>query len=188
MTLDVRRGEGVKPGRGQSETQDTGLAGPWLIPEQRYLPVVTQLFAAARRRCLVSLFIVGGEPWHDRDRLVDGLLVALADAAWRGVDARLLVGGGASATMVQLAESAQRRARTLAVPCRWLTDVPRLGGHARVLIADDHVLVGSSDPSLRAYREPRESVCIVAASLADQLSRRFDGQWLNAEEEARGTA
>ncbi len=92
---------------------ETRFAGPWLIPDRDYLSFVARLFAAAERRCLVSVFLVSA-PWRDRELVMETLLVELADASARGVDARLLVGGAQSNTMmVQLAEAA-RQARAAA--------------------------------------------------------------------------
>ena len=105
---------------------ETRFAGPWLIPDRDYLSFVGRLFAAAERRCLVSVFLVSA-PWRDRELVMETLLVELAEASARGVDARLLVGGAESNTMmVQLAEAARKRASELAVPCRSISSIPRV--------------------------------------------------------------
>jgi phosphatidylserine/phosphatidylglycerophosphate/cardiolipin synthase-like enzyme len=159
-----------------------GFAGPWLIPDQDYLGFIERLFASAERRCLASLFVVGAAPWRDRQALAEGLLRELAEARWRGVDARLLVGGSPDNTMgAELAREAERRANVLRVPCRWLTRTPQLANHARVVVADDHVLVGTHGWLERAAAEQaKDSVCVTSTSLARQLTDRFNNQWRTA--------
>ena len=103
---------------------ETRFAGPWLIPDRDYLSFVGRLFAAAERRCLVSVFLVSA-PWRDRDLVMETLLVELADAGARGVDARLLVGGAGSNTlMAQLAEMARKRTRIEPHPLLTTPDRP----------------------------------------------------------------
>ena len=171
---------------GSRDPAEARFAGPWLIPDRDYLSFVGRLFAGAERRCLASLFLVDGAPWRDREFVMDGILVALAEASWRGVDARLLVGGSrSSAMMLQVAEAARKRARILRVPCRWLTSIPKLAGHAKVVIADNHVLVGSHNWSSRPFeREAPDSVCVSSVSLSHLLDKRFRQQWQTAGEEA----
>jgi phosphatidylserine/phosphatidylglycerophosphate/cardiolipin synthase-like enzyme len=166
------------------------FAGPWLIPDAEYLVFVRRLFAEARQRCLCSLFLVGDTPWRDREFVMDGILLGLAEARWRGVEARLLVGGARSnPMMVQMAEAAQRRAGILRVPCRWLTDIPKLAGHSKVVISDDYIVVGSnnwmSGPTVSARSPAQDTVCVASASLALRLERRFSEQWQAAGEPAK---
>lgn len=164
---------------------ETRFAGPWLIPDRDYLSFVGRLFAAAERRCLVSVFLVSA-PWRDRDLVMETLLVELAEASARGVDARLLVGGAESNTMmVQLAEAARRRASELAVPCRSIRSIPRVAGHSKVVISDDNVLVGShrwSESGAGVGDEHTDSVYVTSGSLARTLDKRFRQQWLSASE------
>ncbi len=166
------------------EPVEARFAGPWLIPDQDYLSFVGRLFAGAERRCLVSVFLVSA-PWPKRESVMEGLLRELAEASWRGVDARLLVGGAeTNATMVQLAETAQRRARELGVPCRAITSIPRVAGHSKVVISDDNVLVGSHNWSESGRDEQADSVYVTSGSLARVLDKRFRQQWLTAVEPA----
>jgi phosphatidylserine/phosphatidylglycerophosphate/cardiolipin synthase-like enzyme len=170
---------------GGNDAVETRFAGPWLIPDGDYLSFVGRLFAGAGRRCLASLFLVSGAPWRDREFVMDGLLLALAEATWRGVDARLLVGGARSnAMMVQMAEAARKRARVLRVPCRWITSIPKVAGHSKVVIADDHVLVGSHNWSNAGLDGQTDSVCVTSGSLARMLDKRFRQQWQSAGEDS----
>jgi hypothetical protein len=160
---------------------ETRFAGPWLIPDRDYLSFVGRLFAAAERRCLVSVFLVSA-PWRDRDIVMETLLVELAEASARGVDARLLVGGSDSnAMMVELAGAARRRAWELDVPCRSLSNIPKVAGHSKLVISDDNVLVGSHSWSeTGGGDEHTDSVYVTSGSLARVLDKRFRQQWLSA--------
>jgi hypothetical protein len=159
---------------------ETRFAGPWLIPDRDYLSFVSRLFAVAERRCLVSVFLVSA-PWRERERVMNGLLHELAAATRRGIDARLLVGGAQSnPLMVQLAEAARTRARALHVPCRWITSIPRVAGHSKVVICDDNVLVGSHNWSESGRDDPGDSVYVTSGSLGRLLDRRFRQQWVSA--------
>ncbi len=159
-----------------------GFAGPWLIPDRDYLGFVERLFASATRRCLASVFVVGSAPWRDRAALLEGLMMALGEARWRGVDARILVGGSPDNPMTaEMAATAERRAGVLRVPCRWLTRTPQLANHARVVVADDHVVVATHGWLERApTAAASESVCVTSMSLARQLTNRFADQWSTA--------
>jgi hypothetical protein len=162
---------------------ETRFAGPWLIPDRDYLSFVGRLFGAAERRCLVSVFLVSA-PWRDRELVMETLLVELADASARGVDARLLVGGGESnTTMAELAAAACRRAWELDVPCRSMSSIPRVAGHSKLVISDDNVLVGSHSWSESGGGdEHTDSVYVTSGSLARVLDKRFRQQWLGASE------
>lgn len=165
-----------------SDPVETRFAGPWLIPDRDYLSFVGRLFAAAERRCLVSVFLVSA-PWRDRELVMETLLVGLADAGARGVDARLLVGGAGSDTvMAQLAEAARQRAGELGVACRSITSIPKVAGHSKVIISDDNVLVGSHRWSQAGGGdEHTDSVYVTSGSLARMLDKRFRQQWVSAE-------
>jgi phosphatidylserine/phosphatidylglycerophosphate/cardiolipin synthase-like enzyme len=167
------------------EPIEVRFAGPWLIPDAEYLGFVRRLFSDAKRLCFASLFLVGESPWRAREFVMDGLLLALVEARWRGVDARLLVGGSRSSpAMIQMAEAARKRARVLRVPCRWLTNIPKLAGHAKVVIADSHVLVGSHNWTNGGVDAQSDSVCVASTSLALRLEKRFEQQWQVAGQEA----
>jgi hypothetical protein len=161
---------------------ETRFAGPWLIPDPEYLSFVERLFADAGRRCLVSIFLVGNAPGRDQEPLVAGVLRSLASALRRGVDARLLIGGpAASEPVARLAAAAKKRAAALHVPCRWATEIPKVGGSAKVIISDEYVLVGSQPWSGTPANEPgQDAVCVSSTSLSRRLTDRFENQWLGA--------
>lgn len=153
-----------------------------LVPDDSYLAELEALLARARRRCLCSLFIVELAPLRDRRLAVDGLLRELAGARWRGADARLLVGGSRSNLQIAiLSESARAHALRVGLPCRWLTSRPARGSHAKLVVADDAVLVGSHNWSPGAFeRETQDSVLVESADLAEHLAGLFERQWASA--------
>ena len=162
------------------EPAEAEFSGPWLVPDRGYLSFVSRLFATARRRCLVSLFLVSA-PWRDQERILEGLLLELAGASRRNVDARLLVGAGPSnAPMIEVAAAARRRAAALGVPTRWVSSIPKVAGHSRVVIVDDNVLVGSHNWSESSTPGQPDNVFVVSGSLARTLDRRFRQQWTQA--------
>ena len=162
------------------EPAEAEFAGPWLVADRDYLSFVGRLFATARWRCLVSIFLVSA-PWRDREHVLEGLLLELAGASQRGVDARLLVGAGPSnAPMIEVAAAVRQRAAALGVPSRWVSSIPKVAGHSRVVIADDNVLVGSHDWSAPSTPGQPDNVFVVSGSLARRLDRRFREQWTQA--------
>jgi hypothetical protein len=171
------------------EPAEAEFAGPWLVADRGYSSFVGRLFAAAQRRCLVSLFLVSA-PWRDQERILEGLLLELARASRRGVDARLLVGAAPTrGETIRVAEAARGRAQMLGVPSRWLSSVPIVAGHSRVVVSDDNVLVGSQDGSGSSTPRPGpgqpDNVFVVSGSLARALERRFGQQWTLAADPPR---
>lgn len=166
------------------EPAEAEFAGPWLVADRGYLAFVERLFATARHRCLVSLFMVSA-PWRDQERILEGLLLELARASRRGVDARLLVGAGPSnAQMIEVAAAVWSRGAALGVPSRWVSSIPKVAGHSRVVIADDNVLVGSHNWSEPSAPGQPDNVFVVSRSLARRLDRRFGEQWIQAGADA----
>jgi hypothetical protein len=81
----------------------------------------------------------------------------------------------------ELARAAEKRAEVLRVPCRWLTRTPQLANHARVLVSDEHVVVGTHGWLERAATDrSKDSVCVTSTSLSRQLTDRFNVQWRTA--------
>jgi phosphatidylserine/phosphatidylglycerophosphate/cardiolipin synthase-like enzyme len=160
-----------------------GQAAGRLVPDEAYLPFLAEMVNGARRRCLATVFIVDASSGSDSALLVDGLLLAFAEAAWRGVDARLVIGGSrTNRKMIEMAETARKRAGSLALPCRWLTSAANRGSHAKLVIADDRVLVGSHNWSAGAFTgQTQDSVCVSSPALARVLGDQFEGQWRKAD-------
>lgn len=164
---------------------DVGVAESQVsrVADGAYPDVLASLVSNAQRRCLCSVFIVDVDPVRDPDLLVHDVLQRLQASDWRGVDVRLLIGG--SRRTLQIAESAQA-ARTAAiamgVTARWLSSRPVRGSHAKLVIADNTVLVGSHNWSAGAFSGQRqESVAVASPGLAEFFAAKFDEQWARAE-------
>jgi phosphatidylserine/phosphatidylglycerophosphate/cardiolipin synthase-like enzyme len=153
-----------------------------LVFDEAYFARIQSLIAGAKRTCLCSLFIVDPSPLRDRHLIVDSLLRDLAGAHWRGIDVRLLIGG--SRDNIDIAEAsdlARARALQLGIPCRWATSRPIRGSHAKYVIVDDTILLGSHNWSPGAFTDQtQDSVVLESADLATFLTRLFDGQWVAA--------
>jgi phosphatidylserine/phosphatidylglycerophosphate/cardiolipin synthase-like enzyme len=157
-----------------------------LVADSDYRSTFLGLAGQASSRLLCSVFIVDISPTSDRTLTVDGFLRRMAEAAWRGADTRLLIGGSRdNIALVEAADSARSRASALGVPCRWLTSRNVRGSHAKLVIADDQVLTGShnwSPGALLGNKQTQDSVLVSSRDLAAQLAGRFEAQWLRAEE------
>ncbi len=152
-----------------------------LVADDAYPEVALALVDGARRRCLVSMFILDMVR-PDHPALLD-LVDALGDAAWRGVDTRVVVGGSRQTYQIAATASAARAVLSgAAVPVRWLAAAPVRGSHAKVLVADDHVLLGSHNwsPGSFSGQQIQDSVVIGSAGLAGLLHTGFEEQWRRA--------
>jgi phosphatidylserine/phosphatidylglycerophosphate/cardiolipin synthase-like enzyme len=157
------------------------------IADQAYLPALLGLVAEARRRLLCSMFIVDVTPRLAGGFEIDDILGALAEARWRGVEVRLLIGGSRdNLALAEVAEAARARALTLGLSCRWLTSREVRGSHAKIVIADEHVLTGShnwSPGAVAGSDQTQDSVLVRSADLAAVLTARFEAQWQRADPE-----
>src|SRR5204863_6330368 len=107
-----------------------GPAKASLVPDAAYLDTVLSLAGQAAERLLCSVFIVDITPAPRRLHYIDTILAALADAAWRGADTRLLIGGSRdNVLLAEAAESGRSRARSRGIECRWLTSHKARGSH-----------------------------------------------------------
>lgn len=149
-----------------------------LISDGEYIPWVEHLVHQARRRILVSMFIIDLVPRCGKSSILK-LLSRLQRATWRGIDVRLLVGG--SRKTFAIAEASQIAASVCAskgIVCKWLTGERNVrGSHAKMVIADNHVLVGSHNWSERLGNETQDSVLIHSKAIASNLAREFEKQW-----------
>lgn len=161
-----------------------GAAQVQLVPDQVYLHVLTSLMQKARNRLLCSVFIVDLTPTDDGRLVVDELLMLMAEAHWRGVDARLLVGGSRdNIALAETADAARARALSLKLPCRWLSSRRVRGSHSKIVVADDNVLTGShnwSPGALVGDQQTQDSINVHASALARMAVQRFERQWRRA--------
>jgi phosphatidylserine/phosphatidylglycerophosphate/cardiolipin synthase-like enzyme len=157
-----------------------------LVADGAYQKALVGLATQASRRLLCSIFIVDVSPGADRSLPVEEFLAALAEAAWRGVDTRLLIGGSRNnVALIEAAESGRARALSVGISCRWLTSRNVRGSHAKLVIADDGVLTGSHNWSAGAAvgsEQTQDSVLVRSPDLAALLAARFEEQWQRAEE------
>jgi phosphatidylserine/phosphatidylglycerophosphate/cardiolipin synthase-like enzyme len=153
-----------------------------LVSDEAYLPELRALVDNARLTCLCSVFIVDLSPRRSGRLLVDALLGDLASARWRGVDARLLIGGSRdNIEIAETADLARARALSLGVPTRWATSRPVRGTHAKLVLVDDYVLTGSHNWSIGAFSDQtQDSVLVSSKDLALYLGAEFERAWAGA--------
>lgn len=141
--------------------------------------VLNDLIRTADTRVWASIFLVDLDPSADRRHAVFGVLTELAAARWRGVDARLIVSG--SRTNLAMAESAAAAvalANRLAIPTRWIGARARRGSHAKYVVSDDHVLLGSHNWSASSFlTATQDSILVRSPSLASYVAGLFADQW-----------
>ncbi len=161
-----------------------GPAPVTLLADLGYAQGLLQTLRAARERLWCSVFIVDLTPTDQGRLVVDELLLTLAEAAWRGADARLLVGGSRdNIALAETADAARARALALGLPCRWLSSRAVRGSHCKLVIADDTVLTGShnwSPGALVGEQQTQDSLCVRSAALASLAAQRFERQWRRA--------
>lgn len=157
-----------------------------LVGDGDYLPTLLGLTSHASRRLLCSLFIVDITPGRDGALVIDDVLERLTEAAWRGADTRVLIGGSRdNIALAEAAEAGRARALALGLQCRWLTSRNVRGSHTKLVVADDFVLTGSHNWSAGAVagtNQTQDSVLVKSRDLAALLANRFETQWLRAEE------
>lgn len=156
-----------------------------LVPDATYRRVLEGVIDRATKHCLCALFIVDPDPLEDSELLVDAVLHRLAAAAWRGVDARLVIGGSRDNARIRDAcLLARARAAALGVPTRLLTATEQRSDHAKIVVADKRVLLGSHNWTAGALTDQtQDSLLIDSTALAAYFATRFVKQWLAAREE-----
>jgi hypothetical protein len=152
------------------------------VSDGDYSDVARTIIDASIGRCWCTVFIVDHAVDVDPTVRVDSLLMALASAQWRGVDARLLIGG--SRTNERILEAtlmARARAIELGIDTHVAASQGREDIHAKLVICDDRLLIGSHDWSLGMFGgQTQDSVLLEHAPLAVWLCEYFETQWLLA--------
>lgn len=150
-----------------------------LASDRSYETLLRAMIGRARCRIWVNMFIVDLSTYDPKLRVL-GVLHDLASAQWRGVDVRLLIGG--SRTNLSIAEgaaTAQAVARRLKLTSRWMTARNIRGSHAKYVVADDEVLLGSHNWSPSAFaHSTQDSLWLHSSDLAAYLCDAFSAQWL----------
>ena len=155
-----------------------------MVPDGDYYQRALGLITGSRRICIASIFIIDHNLAGGREALVDALLVEMASAAWRGVDVRLLVGGSKSNVRIwRSAMVALRRAQELGVDARIANLREGSSSHAKVLLADDAVLLGSHNWSASMFGgQVQDSIQVRGQALASRLEHYLLAQWTSAGE------
>ena len=163
-------------------------AGVSLVSDASYYGTVRYLIEQATACCLVSVFIVDLNAHHDPDLKILQVLRALQDAAWRGVEVKLLIGGSAENLAIgEACRIALDAAAGLGLDCRLLTSDPRRGSHSKLVTVDDRVLSGSHNWSLSAFSgQIQDSLLITSPALASYMRAIFFQQWVRADAAAGG--
>ena len=150
-----------------------------LVHDETYPQVLRDMIRNAQTYLFASVFIVEICPARDPDLMVDGVLRMLRGALWRGVDVRLIIGG--SRNNLQIAEislMAESLAKRYALPAKWLTKLNVQGSHAKFVVADNRVLLGSHNWSPGAFSgQVQDSVFLRDQGIASRLREIFLEQW-----------
>lgn len=154
-----------------------------LVADASYPSTLVSLVAAANRRCWASVFIVDTS---SATRWFAPLFAELEGAVWRGVDVRMVLGGSRTAfAIAERVAGARSALHARGIPCRWLTAVPGRGSHAKVVVSDDHVLVGSHNWSPGAFEGQRQdSLLVRSPDLAAAMAGYVGAQWARAGDQA----
>lgn len=152
------------------------------VPDNEYPEVLLELIRNAKRRCLCSVFIVN---FVGEYRIFSSLLDALEELVWLGVDVRIVIGGSReNYAIAERSASARAIFADRRIPCRWLVARPeRRGSHAKLIVADDQVLIGSHNWSPGAFTgQVQDSIRVASPSLAAYLAGFVSEQWVRAKE------
>lgn len=155
----------------------------WLFDEQ-YVALVRACLIRARRRVLVQQFLIDARPDDDLHGEVRHMLHALADAAHRGLDVRILL---AQVVVdrpfpVDINEPAARFLIKRGVRVRRFPEKLRQL-HTKALVVDDQIVIaGSHNWTAGSFRINSEtSVAIMSEDCADSVARHFAELWSEGE-------
>lgn len=155
-----------------------------LVVDAHYYDVLFGAIRAAKNRIWASQFSFNMQAIPDGKLQVRAIARALADAAKRGVDVRILVGGNARRLLAQPAgnDLTLTFLRTLGVDVRAYVSKTRAGSHAKYALFDaDLALVGSHNWSPRAFGDGIDSTLAVKSKIvADKMAGVFKKAWKNA--------
>lgn len=152
------------------------------VKDDEYPRVLLDLIRRAKRRCLCSVFIIDCVGEY---RVFGSLLNALEELVWLGTDVRIVIGGSReNYAIAERSASARAIFADRGIPCRWLAAKPeRRGSHAKLIIVDDHVLIGSHNWSPGAFASQiQDSIRVESPALAAYLAGFVNEQWLRARE------
>lgn len=150
-----------------------------LVSDRRYPKVLSSMIERASERVWASLFMVDLDVAADRKHAVLGIVNELAATQWRGADVRLIVSGSRdNFAIAEAAATAVAVSRQMGIPTKWLGARARRGSHAKFVIADNEVLLGSHNWSPSAFLgSTQDSAWFESPSLAAYLCSLFAAQW-----------
>lgn len=155
-----------------------------LVVDADYYDVLFGAIRAARQRIWASQFSFNMQAIPDGKLQVRAVARALADAAKRGVDVRILVGGNARRLLAQPAgnDLTLTFLHILGVDARSYVSKTRAGSHAKYALFDaDLALVGSHNWSPRAFGDGVDSTLAVkSGTVAAKIGGVFDKAWKSA--------
>jgi phosphatidylserine/phosphatidylglycerophosphate/cardiolipin synthase-like enzyme len=151
-----------------------------LLTDSDYVTTLRRSIQGAERRCLSTIFIIDLKTRCTAPHCVIDVVEDLRDAQWRGVDVRVLIGGSRSTfAIAEAAAVATAHLDDVGLPSRWLTSEKGVrGSHAKVVVADDTVLLGSHNWTPGAFHaDTQDSVLIDSEALAEYFAARFEARW-----------
>lgn len=152
-----------------------GEDGLLLIGDGQYGDAVEPLLGAATRRVLIVQYQV-----DSKDGEVEGLLQAVLAARARGADVRVVLERSAFSDEVNAANEATRQV-LLAGGVGVRLDSPDVVTHAKVVVADDWVVLSSGNWVGTGLRKNHEAGAAVrSVEVADEAAAYFEAQWAAA--------
>lgn len=162
----------------------SAAAAEWLT-DRDYLPFVRAAVQSARERVLVLQFVMDPRPEVDDDGAVRYLLHALAEAAHRGADVRVLLSEliVARPFPIDLNEPPARFLRNRGVAVRRQPARLKTQMHAKAMVVDDDIVIaGGHNWTPGAFALNTEaSLAVRSEECATQVAGRFDTLWAQAE-------
>jgi len=155
-----------------------------LVLDADYFDVLSASIRSARTRIWATQFSLNMQVVPDGHLQVRSIARALAGAASRGVDVRILAGGNARRPLTQPAGNDLTLAflQILGVDARGYTTKAAGGSHAKYVLVDaDLVLVGSHNWSPRAFGAGVDSTLAVKSeTAAEEIATVFERAWKRA--------
>lgn len=153
------------------------------VDDSDYFPLLKSMIAECSHRLLCSLFIIDIVPRAVRHSYVDELLCLIKAAHLRGIDARIIVSGSnTSLAILGTSAVAVKRIGQLGIPVRWAAKYKN-PSHAKLVICDNNVLIGSHNWSYNAFfASVQDSVIVYSEQLASVMATEFDQNWSKYEQ------
>jgi phosphatidylserine/phosphatidylglycerophosphate/cardiolipin synthase-like enzyme len=150
------------------------------VPDRKYKDTAELLVLRAKSRIYASVFILEILGDDEFDLSVANLLDRVKEAHDRGVYVRLLIGGSRSNYDIQdTTETALEYCTIRGIPTQLVSASADRTSHQKILVVDDHVLLGSHNWSPGAFGgQTQDSVLIEDSRLASYFAFQIGQQWL----------